>query len=243
MNKCFIYGGTVVLALLVGTSTPSPAQVPEDPQVAPIPENARWEITPQTPPSKTAPNPTGQGNTQPATSDELIRVENTKTGNIQKVIMDYGPGAVQTVWLAQGEIYVDNNNIVSSGRVSGMSSSFYAAYGQFFGTDWITSGHYKGRTTLNKRECDYYETLEAQPQEIIAAQMAGVATSEIQTTRKAWIDVKTRLPLAVSVPEGAYNYRFLDPPASPLQLPGVFAAKQRELEAEVKRQQQEASVR
>jgi hypothetical protein len=233
MNRILV-PSICALGLVASTHVHAEPDALKKPVVERVPDSARWELIPATADFKPA---------QPAGDDAPSRVVITRSGAVQKVEMGFASGQSRVVWMANGEMFLDINNVVSSGKLQGWVPELYNATTTYFGTDWVTPDKLKGQVTINNLLCDVYETYAPRSIDRTAATMMGADPEKLSIHQMAWIDPVTKRPVAVLTPEGTYLYRFLDPPASPLVLPPAFRAKQKEREEEIARQQAEASAR
>lgn len=221
------------------------------PSVKTIPDEAAWVMTSASAgPSRTAadsaPGRGDQGaeNQAPARDPgavQSVRVE--RAGGVQQVVVTPETGAAQTIWLADGEIFSDVNDVISSAPANIFTPALFSAGRYFFGTEWIKPDHFAETTDRDGRSVAIFRAKTVLESNRAAAAMAGVPEEQLAVDVEAWLDRTSGLPVRVIMPEGTFTYEFTTPPRAPLVLPTAFREKQHHRQQEVEQQQRDAAVR
>ena len=103
------------------------------------------------------------------------------------------------------------NGRVSSMKASGMEAQRYDASS----FAWVGSKSFAGMKSLKSRSCQYYET----------TLIEGDAEEQTRRVLRAWIDAKTRRPVALDNGSGMAVFSFATDPAPPLEIPERFLEK------------------
>lgn len=214
--------------------------IPSDPQVRKVDARAAWEL--RNTAALKEPNPSGLAVAVPAPV-EIRSVEVVRTSSVQRIIVQMSDRSSNEIWVGNGMIYQDRGNFVSSVPVDPMAPGIWNLGREFFGTQWVTGAKFKGRVNYQGRACNYYENLPVPSSDAAGETASSEDTAGPNEPDKAWIDAETRLPVAVVNAQGSFVYRFLPAPESDLSLPIRFSTYRQKLEAEARRNREEASKR
>jgi hypothetical protein len=192
----------------------------------------------------------GESPGPPASANSIVTwksVEVIKTGDIRLITATMTDGQSRDTWVLGGKLFntTSDGKQVSCGDYQPMFPSFFQTGNTaFYGTDWIALKNYRGIVPFGGKKCYYYEDEETRAD--LALDKGVVPNPKVPSSkslRKAWIDVESRLPVAVTLPEGLARYRFAKAPDSGLMPPQEFTEYFLRLKKEADRRQKEAAVR
>jgi hypothetical protein len=161
----------------------------------------------------------------------VIQASNTITGDIKRIDTLSADGRRQELWFDKNlQFSVASNDpshviVMEGGAGPAPDGSLRSpVVGPGFPSFWwLGLSCYKDVVKVNGRSCYHFHVIPP-PQPVRKAHMteeeemklpAVVITQE----KEAWIDVETKLPVALGVEGLIYTYTFLPPPTSPLTLP------------------------
>jgi len=165
----------------------------------------------------------------------------TKTGNIYHVRMVDSQNEVWHIWADGSVTVVESGTRAGAAFVAPSPDSDWVnplfvdfSESDFEGFGWVSAANYRGTNEFMGRMCLIFRdkvkvgTVEADPE-------AGRANSavDLYEPREAYVDLETRLPVALSGAEGWKMFTFFPPPASMQSLPECvkeLVSKQRELD-------------
>ncbi len=217
MNKhlCLI-GMAVVYGAIsaIAQTKPTKEEPPSPPYIATVPPPASWTIRPATPPT---PNP------QVSTLKE-IRV--AKTRDMKQEISLWSNGTESESWYVDTFViyrqphFVKDDVAILEQRPDSTTNFF--STGDFSNLGWIGKDTFQRTETHKGKLCHYYENGNSADFEKIPE---PIRSQRQFATPKAWIDAKTRLPVAIE--QGGilqeYSYTFGSPQS--LTLPPLFSAR------------------
>jgi hypothetical protein len=183
--------------------------------------------------------------------DRVKTIEIIKTQDIRFVRVTRQSGRAEDFWILANFIYTksDQGGRIFSDVYTPLAYPAYLRPGAtFYGTDWIDLKHYQGIRSY-QNQCYYYETGEPPTTEessLLDSDTGSIAKASPPSRTpvyKAWIDAKTKFPVAVELPDGLYEYAFSAPPVANLQPPPEFVEDHRSMIEAARKRSQEASVR
>lgn len=221
MNRLLI----VLLGALAAVLGASAADtLPEKPLVLPLPQMASVSIEILQKQDSAA--------TEPPAPDLAKKIEIEKTGDTRKVTVTTLDGNKSETWILGGQVFT-----VAPRTRQGYScesvSSMMARHLQVddtacLGLEWIAPEHYKGIVAYKGQACYYYEKQVEHSRESVPPGLTGgaaAATTEPVSSDlyRAWVDQKSKQPVASSVAGESYEFKFGAPPASALAPPKKYA--------------------
>ena len=229
MNKALRL--TALLAALALTSAAG-----EDKLVASAPENMSWSVIAAPPGTEDKTNP-----------DREVRVEGAQAKGLRMFSRRDAKGGERTYFLvrdfllgpdADGRIVVAASADQSAAAASPLSLPTQP--GGFAEFGWVRADQYRGIADFAGHRCAKYEELKTETGgDGLDSGMTNASSpptnheaspSQRPTVlRTAYVDIATRLPVALIDQSGSYEYRFA-PLTKPLVLPPDYAAALRETE-------------
>lgn len=197
-------------------------EIPKPPYVAEkAPEMSRWAVS-FVYGSKEGARPTATT----LVGQRISRLEVTKTGRIKLLLSTFSGGATQEIW-AQGALLVLRDPAFQQKIVRRNAQPG----GDFPEFAWISASNFKGRETVDKKECLVF-TGEFYPLQFADPALYAIVTAEdppqIDLGSKvpvtAYIDPATRLPVKLVIGDDSRTYAFAEAPAQPLVIPQDFQA-------------------
>ncbi|GAT35426.1 hypothetical protein TSACC_3491 [Terrimicrobium sacchariphilum] len=156
----------------------------------------------------------------------LSRVEVIKTGRIRSIVGTFAGGAVQEVW-EQGPLQVLRDPGFQH-EIVRRSTQRGGDFPEFW---WIAADRYKGRQTVDQKEClvfsgEYFPLQFADPGLYAAATADENSVIELgsKVPVTAYIDPTSRLPVKLMVGDDVRVYTFGEPPTTQLAIPAEFQA-------------------
>jgi len=194
--------GLSIPGRLLSAGTAADVPPPAPPFVAPVPESADWVLTVK-PPAQ--PSPGGSAGGHPEW--RIQEVHSTVSGNRKRDVITYGNGTKAERWFMDNLLFwksadgsVIANNLSSNSADPAMVANTPSIGAGFFGTDWLKLPFYDGVVAVEKRPCYHF----------------------VHQNKEAWIDVKTKLPVACKLGGVVYLFAFNAPPSDGLILPPEF---------------------
>lgn len=194
---------------------------PTPPYVSPVPAKADWLMKVKT---LSAPQPDAVLDAPSAAMVRALHI--TRVGETQRVILLLTDGKTQEFYHYRDHYLIPTNvpgRILVSPYVATAPPYPYFSQG-FFGVDWIKPDLYVGVERYGSTQCFRYKGQKVNP-------LAGIpnlppealAQSKIPVSCEAWIDCKTRLPVAVGVDGEIFEYEYAPPPDH-LDIPPPYEA-------------------
>jgi len=205
---------------------------PEDPQVAPVPENAKWVLTVDAGGGADNGKPKVDFLGRPLTRGYPKTIEVTKVGRAKKQVIVWGSGKSETHWTYAGynvvvypsgtvDIFKEGANRNAGGPVA---QNLWLSSG-FLGTNWVTANNFVETDQEKGVLCNYYSFAHAGSDKDEEGRSDGSIPREMPTgtgeramKQEAWINAETRLPVKVKMGRFEYTYKFSSAP-SKLQMP------------------------
>jgi len=224
-------------ALQAQTDSGGPPPLPPGPLIQKrAPDFAKWVITTVSAPASSANSastPTtdvsADNDTQSAGKQKVaLEVAMTKTGKIMLREVRTQGGQVVPTWCVGGfqiTLFGNSSIIRAKNPDPTIPTPDYEDYSDsdFLGFDWITLAKYTGIKEFGGRKCIVFQENDA----------GGI--------RSAYIDLETRLPVALIAGGGTRTYVFKTPPTSELTLPPpvvqLLKNRQREMDSATPRSQ------
>lgn len=194
---------------------PTPFPPPTAPHVAALPANLHWVVT-FSDAKRGNPAPPAQ---TPGAALQLTEVETVKVDKVERQTLSWSNGSKTTEFFVQGHrLYQDpaSKRVSVFGAASGSSAGNEEVFptSGWYGTSWIDGKNYKDVVKLGEANAYHYAEGERPP--------SGESETRLPP-REAWIDVATKMPLAVRSDAGVARYKYLPPPGAPITLPPEFA--------------------
>lgn len=167
---------------------------PQSPFVAPLPEFADWTVATSHPELARKPS-SGSEETKP------LVVQTVRTKDIRKQRTTLPGGETVEIWMI-GTLYFttdDKGRVAISDLADNVGFDPSSLKG-FPGFSWLSISNYAGTRTVEKGTYYYFA----------------------QSGKEAWIDIKSKLPFALSDESGYTRYTFAAPPVEPLTLPAAM---------------------
>jgi hypothetical protein len=197
---------------------------PQPPFVAPVPDKAQWTISLD--PKKTGASSSGSSQETKGSSRGLTEIISTKSGPLKQDIQVFADGKKIEFWYVGNVVLIPASNnrdilslddqalIPTAEHNPGMNAAdleignLIQSRG-FPGLGWLKLKYYTGVVTVAKTQCYHFA-------------LPDPATSN--PAAEAWIEVKTKLPVAYMARGTVYTFHFGDPPTAPLSLPPAYAS-------------------
>jgi hypothetical protein len=227
MNKTYLYLTAVWLA---GSFVPCGAQTdggdnkpPSPPYLATVAAPGSWtvQVKLDQSPSAAAPNSgaPAAGAVAPLYTKEI---QVTKTEDKKRMVLTSSDSTVSEVWYANNYVLYRQPNFAAdevaiAEQVPGLSSLL--GVGDFPTLSWIDIKTYKRRESHDGSSCFYFES---SPVGNMSGLPAGAGKSRTVPIRKAWIDVKTKLPVAFDDGVTIQEYTFSPGGPKTLTLPPLY---------------------
>jgi hypothetical protein len=231
-SLCFVlvlFSGFFTSKAQVPPAAATPPPLPPGPLIANrAADFAHWMITTtiKNPANATATVESPPAAGKPAVTQ--ITTEVTKTGDIRHISRAVSTGGKSDLW-SKGAVQVTirpewKQPLLSTGEARYDASRVDFSKSDFEGFDWISKDKYIGQTKLGGKDCIIYKAevpaYEEDPLEKRARGKAVPGDTEIQKLpAMAYIDLATRLPVALVVGTTSSAYRFEDAPTEKLTLP------------------------
>lgn len=208
--------------VLHGQDAPPSLPPPTPPLVINPPEFARWSIRIEDSarPKMNSGDAT-DGKNQP--SPYPVEIQSTRTKNLKVDEVRYSNGKTKETWFVGEKAYFSHPD---SEKVGSVAPSFFSdkeAFGPFGniessrgfpGVGWINLESYKGAAQVQGVSCYHYQT---------EANWGGK-----KVMGEAWIDAKTKLPIALRLNTQTLLFSFHEPPSGMLTPPPAYVAAIRE---------------
>ena len=161
----------------------------------------------------------------------------TRTVNFTKETATFSDETTQTDYIfniARITKHVAYDGLIRSRRGLDVSTSSpdYATT-DFSGFEWLKPGNYKGVQTVQNRPCYVFEAEIETEAAKLAASMGNSAGSPEKTTARAFINVESKLPVALQLGRENRVYAFRKPSPADLNLPPEVAAEIKDWKAEL----------
>lgn len=242
MNKHIIAMGWLMLlqAIPAFAQTTAPPNQRKLPLVA-QPKDMSWRVAIT---SKTKEQETTQtsetGKFPP--SGTLLHEENVLTGNLRKETRVYNDGSFTRYAKDSTVLYFDprSNEVVVEQSSEDVPGGLFRA-SRFSECSWIKPPFHKGTEIYDGLTCDVYEapwsgkTDNGDPVDEVAVSSGRSVPSQSVIT--AYIDQKTRLPVALVDPLSVRRYAFV-PASNPVTLPKEFSDALKRVEAAINARRQ-----
>ncbi|MBN8710588.1 MAG: hypothetical protein BGO12_13230 [Verrucomicrobia bacterium 61-8] len=165
---------------------------PVSPYIAQIPPYADWVV--QTAPGK--PTKAGEDKSNPAKS---LQVQTTRTKDIRRVIVT-GENIRKETWIIGTLSFnADEGDTVAVNDIQIDQYFEFHSLADFPGFSWMNASNYVGVETFDKAACYHFK----------------------EKDNEAWIDVKSKLPVALVNGDTTLRYIFNPPPTAVLVLPDL----------------------
>ncbi|SDU02633.1 hypothetical protein SAMN05444156_1522 [Verrucomicrobium sp. GAS474] len=215
----------LLLLLLFPTALPAqelagaaPDSAPVPPYVEDPPASFSWKIVhAPRPPAPDAPS-------LPATVHFLKESKLSRTPSAMRIVKTWSDGVTTEEWRYQsltlftqpnsGEIYVMEESDSLRASFATMSTSAFPEF------SWINAASYVGTETYNGSPA--YVFAQAAVADSPISPSTGRRAIEAHPALKAWIDVKTKLPLAYDDGVALHTYEMGQPPSTPLVPSAAF---------------------
>ncbi|MFV0416639.1 MAG: hypothetical protein ACK5NG_09770, partial [Chthoniobacterales bacterium] len=169
---------------------------PGPPFVAPVPERASWTVTADFPKTDTG---------KPAASAwSEKKVHTIRTGDILQKEIRYVNDSTSTQWLVNHMLLRESEGAgvtVSDVSVPQAADTLKQAW-QYPGVAWVQADFFKGTVDFKKQKCNHYAS----------------------GRQEAWINAKTKRPVAYQENGILYEFSFQPVPTDTLILPKKFQA-------------------
>ncbi len=212
-----------VLALGASMASSSFAEEPPKPPFVAekAPEMSKWTVSFQYG-NKEGARPTALT----LVGQRIARLEVTKTGRIKLLLSSFSGGATQEIW-AQGPLLVLRDPAFQQ-KIVRRNAQPGGDFPEFV---WISASNFKGRETVDKKEClvftgEFYPLQFADPAlyVIVTADDPPQIDLGSKVPVTAYIDPVTRFPVKLVVGDDTRTYTFTDAPEQALVIPQDFQA-------------------
>ncbi len=183
---------------------------PSPPYIAPVPTPVSWNIQisyPEPPPPE---------------SRFLKEVRVTKTRDKKREISTWSDGIESETWYMDGHVIYRQPHFLSD-DVAVVEEATYFAQGDFPNLFWVNKDTYKRQEIREGRLCYYYESDPSAVPGRVSASLQGQL--QRPPVFKAWIDVKTKLPVVLDQGKLIEKYSFSAGTSQSISLPPLFARK------------------
>lgn len=222
MNKYLPIIKAAALLSISSASAQSPAgqvEPPSPPYLATVKAPASWTIRPATPATV---NPEA-----PAVKETRV----AKAQNLKQELTIWNNGTEGESWYVDSFVIYRQPHFVKDDvaimELHPDSATNFFSNADFATLSWIGKDTFQRIENLKGRPCYYYEMKPPAQQ----ANSSGITAHPLSAASKAWIDVKSRLPMAVE--EGGvlreYTYNMGTP--TTLTVPSLFSARLEKLHA------------
>ena len=233
-----VFGLTSALEAQTASDLGGPAQLPPGPLIQTrAPDFAEWVVTQKTGSIDDTPSrPHTPSAGQDATASESTEDTITKTHDVIRVVRVNTASRPWTIWCHGALEYMIWPDGKSCGQITPGSKDlapnpFYIdfSHSDFLGFEWISPKSYTSIKSYQGIKCIVFQTATS-PQNDSGAQTTSVK-------KKAYIDFKTRLPVALQIGDEQYLYVWNAPPQAMLSFPSMV---QTLMDAGAKNQQEMA---
>jgi hypothetical protein len=165
----------------------------------------------------------------------ILRV--TRSRDFTKEVAKFSDESEETAYIFNvARIYrhTDYEGLIRSRRdqsVASISPNFSVA--DFAGFDWLSHKNYKGVQKVLDRTCYFFEDEIETEQVKMATSMGNTPDGETKTTARAFINVESKLPVALQLGRENRVYAFGKPSPADLNLPPEVAAEIKDWRAEL----------
>ncbi|MEM6822319.1 MAG: hypothetical protein AAF558_10310 [Verrucomicrobiota bacterium] len=201
----------MAVSLIVGVSFAQSVDkkelIPNPPYVAPIPEKAAWTLVVR---QKEEVGTNGENATEVSQRPEILSVRVTKIDSRQRKIIRWKDGREEELFFIDQfmidqspdnqKVYVTNMDIIAEPDHLYRDSGFY-------GVGWLEEQYFVGTKEMEGKECFYFE----RPHPIVES-----------IKQRAWIDMKSKLPVAAEGMNGLVIYEFRSRSSGDVRLPTEF---------------------
>ena len=197
---CALYLGPLLANSQNNSPTPFISETPSPPWVAAPPDKAQWKITLRHPKTEVD----TEGNPAIKAQRQLQEIRAVKVGKVKRDILAYSDGFKEENWYVDKFLLMpvqpgSSEIMICSNEGSGSQETFDPINSVgFAGVGWIKGADFHSTEPFLNVKCDHY-------------------VRDLQ----AWIDAKTKLPVAYQYRGTLYVYTFEPPPVS-LSLPPAY---------------------
>ena len=180
------------------------ATAPRPPFVAKLPDFSRYEMS-EIPRGKADPAK------DPAATTRMTHAVITKTGTTKQIVSTLGNGKIVEAWMYNGIVLMQQltpPDIILNG-LENTFTDLPVSKDDFKDLNWLSAQNYKSDITFEGNKCYFFEQTSND--------------SDTKETWRAWIDEKTKLPVAIERRGVVYHFQYDPPPTQALQLSPPFA--------------------
>lgn len=176
-------------------------------------------------------------------------VEITKTSDIRLIKATRSDGKTRETWILGNKLFdktFDGKQVSCLDYHPSFPFFLQTTNTQFYGTEWISLENYKGVVSYEGKKCYHYEKLVRLPSDglnLASGSESSGNTFFPESRLEAWIDIQSKLPVAVTLSEGVYIYQFAAPPQVPLSPPKEYSDYFVRMKAAADRRQKDAATR
>ncbi|MEM6821361.1 MAG: hypothetical protein AAF558_05410, partial [Verrucomicrobiota bacterium] len=155
----------------------------------------------------------------------LAQIEFKKTGDVAREVRTWTDGTKIESWFSQGfhvreSLFYEGQIDIVGRAKEGKPSMIFPGYSEL---KWITEEDFSGEETYQGKKCYKYKKKSA-PQEskkspLTKSPLQGMMISEGTV---AYIDTKTRKPVAILFQDQSWTFSYIKAPSQTLSLPDVF---------------------
>lgn len=193
------------------------APVPSQPFIAPVSEFFAWEITITPAASQPADAPDNGSN-------PVVKQTFTRTKHIRRIVSVRKDGSTEEKWIFQNSGFTP----LPGGKVIlSQEPKLSEVFSQF---RWISAGNFKGVIENPPDRLLYFEETKSWDEtfrpgvKVDPSEYEGEGIERPKdVTRKAYINERTRMPVAFVENDVVYRFTILPPPTAVLTLPGSIA--------------------
>jgi hypothetical protein len=229
MNKRLAYGLALAAMPILGWAQTNTADIPPpSPPFVQFPgPDAAFTIDVMAPNGQAAPAPAANpaGIKTAAPEKKLVRVDAVQTGRLRCDTLTWDDHSQTQTWFVGKYGLVQSNrgnwiNLVDPVMYPIQASAMLRRDASDY-FHWLTSANYAGVTSYKGKQCYQFK--------VGAPATAPNDDNDLETVlgrdeKIAWVDVKTKLPVAIQIQGQLFTYTFHDAPTDQLTLPPKFQA-------------------
>ncbi len=210
---------------------PVPQPLPPGPLLNRAPEFSSWTMSISS--AQVAPKSPDAPQSKPPV--ELRRLTVTKTKNVYREERQFSDGSTRETWRV-GSMQIStlphSSELIvfepAAATIGLLDPEDYTNYSKtdFPGFEWISKRNYRGVQKIMDTQClvfgDSLDDISEETRKAMAEAAGEVALPQIQSGRSAtaaWIDLQTRLPMALQKGNKKEVFQFSAPPQAMLALP------------------------
>lgn len=192
-----------------GAATPDEFPAPTAPFVAQPPSPGSWTVE-----YRASAKDKSSAEGEPATAPRLTKISTRSSGTFEERIATFADGTTQTIYRSGNQVLAQTTPdspflflLLRSGN--GSDPLFQPG---FYGTQGVKLDTYAGPEKLGGRDCYVYE---------LSPAIAGSDDDDdvIVAARQAYVDVQTRLPVALKIGKAQYTFQISSANPGPIKLP------------------------